>query len=230
MSTKASAMPTSAAHVTATVAACAPKTLAIDPTLPDGHLALGRTYGVRYDYARAEDEFREAIRLEPLNFLAWDLLSWVLAYKQPPDALEAEKAAREAIRLQPSLGSAQYHLGRALLLQKRYDEATKAFERAEELGSVHYSEEGIAQVHMAQGDYDAALQILRSGGEPTNAIKAYYLSAAYAAKGDKNQALIELQRTLNLGYRDFAAINASPYFDSLRSDPRFQQLIAKYQK
>ena len=142
--------------------------------------------------------------------IAWDLLSWVLAYKQPPDALEAEKAAREAIPLQPSLGSPQYHLGRALLLQKRYDEATKAFERAGELGSVDYRGRGIAQVHMAQGDYDAALKILRRGGEPTIAIDTYFLSAAYAAKGDKNQALIELQKGAETGISRFRRHQRQP--------------------
>jgi hypothetical protein len=33
--------------------------------------------------------------------------------------------------------------------------------------------------------------------------------SAYAAKGDKEKALASLQETLNLGYRDFAAIAAN---------------------
>lgn len=51
-----------------------------------------------------------------------------------------------------------------------------------------------------------------------------------AAQGDKEKALASLQKTLDLGYRDFVAIAASPYFASLRSDPRFQQLIRRYQQ
>ncbi len=39
-----------------------------------------------------------------------------------------------------------------------------------------------------------------------------------------------LQKALTAGYRDFAAIDASPYFSSLRSDPRFQQLMGRYRK
>lgn len=98
----------------------AQRALAIDPALPDGHVAIGRTYALRYEYARAADEFREAIRLEPQNVQGWYHLSWALGYEQPPDALEAEKAARQAIRLQPSLAQAHYQLGRALLPQGRY--------------------------------------------------------------------------------------------------------------
>ena len=58
----------------------------------------------------------------------------------------------------------------------------------------------------------------------------YWLSAAYSAKGDKENALAMLQDAFKLGYRDFAALDASPYFANLRSDPRYQKLIAQYQK
>jgi hypothetical protein len=49
--------------------------------------------------------------------------SATLRYKRPPDPVAAEKASREALRLEPSFVPAYYHLGRALLLQKHYAEA-----------------------------------------------------------------------------------------------------------
>src|SRR5271168_3511670 len=49
-----------------------------------------------------EDLAKDAQALEPDNSLAWDPLSWALGYEQPPDAIETEKAAREAVRLQPN--------------------------------------------------------------------------------------------------------------------------------
>ena len=125
---------------------------------------------------------------------------------------------------------AHYHLGRALLFQGRYDEASKAFERGAELGDVSYEDLGNAQVFLAQGKYDEAVARLLKRGEPKEAITSYFLTAAYAAKGDKEKALASLQKTFNLGYRDFAAIDASPYFASLRSVPRFQQLLRRYRQ
>jgi Tfp pilus assembly protein PilF len=62
-----------------------------------------------------------------------DALAWALEYLQPPDAVSAEKAAREAIRLEPSRFAAHYHLGRALMLQGRYQEAETTFQKAREL-------------------------------------------------------------------------------------------------
>ena len=205
------------------------KAIALDPDLPDGHVALANTYGFEYDYARAAEETREAIRLDPQNYLGWDQLSWALGYKQPPDAVGAEKAAREAIRLEPSSGSVQYHLGRALLLQGRYQEATAAFHRSDELGG-NFGNLGMAQVHMAQGQYDQAIDRLLKDTGRNSAISLYWRAAAYAGKGDKEQALATLQKSFDSGFRDFAAIDAAPYFSSLRTDSRFEKLIRQYRR
>jgi TolB-like protein/predicted Ser/Thr protein kinase len=207
------------------------RAIAIDPNLPEAHAVLGRTYGLRYDYPAAAAELREAIRLEPDNWFAWDLLSWALAYEQPPDAVEAEKAAREAVRLRPAAATSQYHLGRALLLQGRYDEAAAAFNRAKEIGSKWYAGLGMGQLALAQGNYDQAIADLMSTGvAEKTAMDQYWLSSAYAGKGDKEKALVALQNAFKLGFGDFAALDASPYFKSLRDDPRYKQIVQQYGK
>jgi eukaryotic-like serine/threonine-protein kinase len=209
----------------------AKQALAIDPELPEAHVALGRFLASNYQYADAAREFRLATQAEPDNALAWDQLSWALAYETPPQAAEAEKASRESIRLNPSLGMAQYHLGRALYLQNRFPEAMAAFDRCEELrGSLDdIANFGRAQALAAQQRYNEALATeLR--GTPKTAIQFYWLSSFYASSGDKAKALTTLQKSLDLGFRDFAAINANPAFSSLRDDPRFQQLLHRSSK
>jgi eukaryotic-like serine/threonine-protein kinase len=207
------------------------RAIAIDPNLPEAHAVLGRTYGLRYDYPAAATELREAIRLEPDNWFAWDLLSWALGYEQPPDAVEAEKAAREAVRLRPAAATSQYHLGRALLLQGRYDEAEEAFQRAKEIGSNTYNSLGMSQLALVQGNYDQAIAyLMNSGVSSKTAMDQYWLSAAYAGKGDKEKALVALQNAFKLGFGDFGALDASPYFKSLRDDPRYKQLVKQYSK
>jgi len=206
------------------------RAIAADPQLAEAHVALGRSYALRFDYLRAVAEFREAARLEPENPLAWDMLSWALAYQLPPDPLESEKAAREAIRLQPSSAAAQYHLGRALLLQGRYSDAASAFQHAKDVGSNDdYANLGMAQLSLAQGNYDQAVAYLMKRTDPgKTAMDQYYLSAVYSAKDDRGKALTTMETALKLGFRDFAAIDASPYFAHLRSDPRYQQLLQRY--
>jgi Tfp pilus assembly protein PilF len=95
-------------------------------------VALAQIDGLKYDYAAGATESREAIRLEPDNPLACDQLSWNTGYEQLPEAVESEKAAREAMLLHPSSAASQYHLGRALFFQGRYEEAAVAFDRTAE--------------------------------------------------------------------------------------------------
>jgi len=207
------------------------RAIAADPNLAEAHVALGQTYGLKYDYAASATELREAIRLEPDNYLAWDLLSWALGYEEPPDAGEAEKAAREAIRLQPSSAASQYHLGRAFIFQGRYPEAEAAFHVAGQVGDKTYEDMGMTQLALAQGNWAQAISFgSKLGSEHKTALAYYWMTAAYAGKGDKEKALASLQESFKLGFGDFAALDASPYFASLREDPRYKQLVQQYRK
>ena len=205
------------------------RAIGLDPDLGEAHAVLAITYGYLYDYARAAEESRTAIRLEPQNSVAWDQLSWALGYRTPPDAVEAEKAAREALRLEPSQAPAQYHLARALMLQGRYQEAAVAFQRSDELGG-DFANVGMGQLSLVQGNFDQAISYFQKDSGRDTALGTYWLSAGYAGKGDKETALATLQKSFDAGFRDFAAIDAAPYFSSLRTDPRFQQMIRKYRK
>jgi serine/threonine protein kinase/predicted Zn-dependent protease len=208
----------------------AQRALAIDPRLAETHIAMGSVLMNKYDYANAANEFRTATQLDPNSAHAWDMVSWALCYKQPPDPITAEKASREALRLQPSFVPAYYHLGRALLLQKRYAEAIDSFQREKELSpNSTMAELGLGQVYLAQGNYEQAVAVLTKSALSA-AINYFYLSAAYAAHGDKEKALATLQKAFDAGFHDFAALDASPYFASLRGDPRFQQMTQRYRK
>jgi eukaryotic-like serine/threonine-protein kinase len=209
----------------------AKRALAADPGLGEAHIAMAQSYALHFDYSRAVPEFREATRLEPDNPLAWDLLSWALGYEQPPDSIEAERAAREAIRLQPTSAAAQYHLGRALIFQGRFPEAALAFQRAKELGSARYESLGMGQLALAQGNYDEALKYVSGVTETQKTtIDQYWLAAIYSAKGDKDKSFAAMQQALQSGFRDFSVLDSSPYFANLRSDPRYQRLVQQYRK
>jgi len=206
---------------------------ALDPQYPAVHQAFAFIYSQRFQYRRAAEEFQEATRLAPDDAAHWDGLAWVLGYEQPPDAVGAEKAAREAIRLGMERMVVYYHLGRALYLQGRFDEAIAAMKHAQELSPKSTTWEfGLARVYLAKGDYDQALHhwSQQPAEQIHTAVVAYLGSAIYAARGEKEKALAQLQISLEKGYRDFAAIDASPYFASLRSDPGFQQLLSRYRK
>jgi serine/threonine protein kinase/Tfp pilus assembly protein PilF len=206
------------------------RALQLDPELAEAHLAMGQVHGNRYEYREAAERFREAIRIEPDSSYAWDLLSWALAYQQPPEAVAAEEAARTSIGLEASLIGAHYHLGRALALQGRYDEAIAAFEHAKSLDPGFDSADfGIAQVHVAQGEYERALARIDGLGElrqtPVVLVQRCF---AEVALGRTEEGLAHLEEALASGYRDVAALQASPQLAAVRSDPEFNQLLERF--
>lgn len=205
-----------------------------DPQLAEAHLALGQIYANRFDYGKAAQKFREATRIEAANPYAWDLLSWALAYQQPPEPVESEQAARESIRLNPSLFGAHYHLARALLLQDRFEESLAALDQAGQLNPDPSTVEfGRAQVYLAQKQYRQALdQMARASQQRARKtpIFQFVTASAHAGLGEREKALAALEKALAGGYRDFPAIESSPHLAPLRADPRLQRLLDRYRK
>ncbi len=158
------------------------------------------------------------------------MLSWALGYQGPPDARGAEQAAREALRLQPGFVRAYYHLGRALGLQGRYEEATAAvghvLEASPGSGIARY---GLAELYLAQGNLDAALEQMKQMKQTLleSAVSQVLTAAVHAARNETDAALDALEKALLRGYRDLAAIDASPHFTRMRSDARFQELLRR---
>jgi serine/threonine protein kinase/Tfp pilus assembly protein PilF len=201
--------------------------LAIDPQLPEAHMAIAGVLGQNYKYMEDVTELRMAVQEEPDNALAWDMMSWALGYATPPQAVEAEKAAREAIRLNPALSYAEYHLGRALYLQGRFPEAMAAFDRCEELaGKPDAANLGRSQALAAQGRYAQAITTIMKNGPSKSMINNYWLSSYYAGNSEKEKALATLQKSFDYGFRDFPALDANPAFSSIRNDTRFAALVA----
>jgi serine/threonine protein kinase/cytochrome c-type biogenesis protein CcmH/NrfG len=208
----------------------AQRALELAPDAAETHLALGTIAADKYDYATASREFRRGTELDPDNGYAADLLSWSLGYMQPPDPIGAEQAARRALSLQASIYPAYYHLGRALLEQKRYSEALAAFDQMRKLNpSANTADMGDAQVYIAEHDFDKAIEALLRKLEPS-AINYYWLAAAYAGKGDNPKALATLQKAFDTGFRDFAALDKAEPFASLHNDPKYQAMASRYRK
>ncbi|MFC1661250.1 hypothetical protein ACFL3S_07320, partial [Gemmatimonadota bacterium] len=106
------------------------RALELDPDLSEAHATLGDILVVRGDNPAGIDEFQEAVRLDPNNWYAWEELAFAFLGLDPPDADEAEWAARQSIRIRPDDHFSHFQLARALRLQDRLDEALEAAEQS----------------------------------------------------------------------------------------------------
>jgi hypothetical protein len=54
-----------------------------------------------------------------------------------------------------------------------------------------------------------------------------FIATAFAAMGEKDQAFIWLEESYNEHDPDLTVLNALPFFDTLRGDPRFRDLVRR---
>lgn len=208
------------------------RALAIDPALPEAHVALGQWQGNARNHLAAVDAYREALRLGPDNAVVWCFLAYSCNAQDPPDPSAAEQAALEAIRSDPTWTYSYYVLGWALELQGRYNEAVESFKTGAELNpdyrAAHY---GLGRAYLELGNYGEAVAALRETRRLRETGEVLiYIGAAHAGLRDVNEALAAVEQGLARGFRDFDAIEGSPHFATLRDDPRLQALLEKYRQ
>jgi non-specific serine/threonine protein kinase len=212
--------------------ALARRAIALDPQLAEAQVALGHSLGFAGDYVAAVDRFRQALRLDPGDGYAWCYLAWACNNMDPADPEAAERAAREAIRRQPTYFWAHSQLSGALQLQGRYEEAIGALESAVQLEpDFRTGHVNLGRLYVGQREYRQALasfeRARRIRETPALVVE---ISAVHAALGDTESSLEELEKGLAAGFRGFDAIDEEERFASLREDPRFQELLRAYRQ
>jgi TolB-like protein/DNA-binding winged helix-turn-helix (wHTH) protein/Flp pilus assembly protein TadD len=170
----------------------------------------------------ALDQVRQALRLDPVspnsNGLLGDLLQETRQYDK------AVEQFRKTVELEPQQFNSRVRLGFAYALMHRYPEAENEFKKAEEIspGSVS-SLGGLAYVHGLEGkkkQAEAMLSEVKALAEKTG--HPWVVSLVCVGLDDKNEAIRWLQKADEEG--DFYLDLENPLLDSLRSDPRFQDL------
>lgn len=90
-------------------------------TAPQAHVELGAVYALQKQYPDAEEQFREAVKLDPFNINARLSLGQVLASQKKFD--ESYKVFEELAKLAPSNLGIQIKMALILAEQKNYDKA-----------------------------------------------------------------------------------------------------------
>lgn len=144
--------------------ASAERALAIDPNSAEAHNALGAVlFNYEWNWAEAEAEFKQAIRLSPGYALAHHWYSLLLhCAGRPREALHAIMRAREVDPLSPVIGTAE---ARHHYLARRFDAALAANRRTVEADSTFVTARvSLGLTLAARGDYLAAVEQYQIAG------------------------------------------------------------------
>jgi TolB-like protein/Tfp pilus assembly protein PilF len=173
---------------------------------------------------RADEALREAteaVALDPLSGLMRQTLSRVHYYGRRYDL--AVNEARRALQISPSLPLARETLGRSLVALKRYPEAARVYDPANNLSSDNLATLSLAWRSSGEGSRaDVTIgQLLERRPLPVGALVRWY-----AGSGDVTKALTTLENGVASGFSPQALKN-DPAMDALRSHARFQEILRR---
>ena len=179
----------------------------------------------RFDQAIAEG--RRAVELDPLSLIANVELAAIYTYSRQHDQGIAQ--LRKVIEMDPN-----WYLARMVLCQihnykGQYAEAIAECEKARGLDDDPAVLSYLAFGYAESGKRDEALKVVAKMHELAKQryVPAYGFAFAYAALGDKDQAFQWLERSLQDGGWEITFLKVDPAMDSLRSDPRFNELVRR---
>ncbi len=198
------------------------RAIAVDPAYPTGHQWYADFLWSQGRLHEAEDQMREALRLDPLSLVISSELGATYYLMRQYDS--AETQLRATLQLDPNYAHGLYILGMVHLQQHRYREAVAALERALELGGFLEDLAGaMADAYAAAGDraaatrYTAELERRLAAGQSG----PYALALAYTGQGDLTRAFAQLDRAITVRDIFLPEDFFDPQLDRLRADPRF---------
>jgi TolB-like protein/DNA-binding winged helix-turn-helix (wHTH) protein/Tfp pilus assembly protein PilF len=167
---------------------------------------------------------KRALQNDPLSLGAMTSVAWQLYWARRYD--EALLQLQKVLQINPNFEAAHFCLGLVYEQQHNSASALAEIDRAPSLcnGGKCFGLQG--QVLALSGDKRGALEALgqvqrRSYASP------WHAATIYANLGDKEQAFAWLEKCFQTREHDLVFSRLWPMFDSLRSDPRYEDLMRR---
>jgi TolB-like protein/DNA-binding winged helix-turn-helix (wHTH) protein/dihydrofolate reductase len=198
----------------------------LSPGYATGHEWYGWHLAALGRIGEAVAEVEKAQNLDPLSLIIGaDLAEELLVARRYDEAI---KQSRKVLYLDPFFANGHYVLGQALTQKHIYNEAIKELQIAVQLSpeSTAFTA-NLAYAYAVSGMTDEAVKLLddlktRSHGAFSS---APVFALIYVGLGQKDQAMAWLEKAYAERFSPWVLMR--PCFDSLRSDPRFQNLLRR---
>ena len=179
-------------------------------------------------FEQALDEMKRARALDPLSLIIDTELGRVLYTARRYD--EAADQLEQTLALDPNFVPAHIWLSLVYLQRKKFDEAIETARTVANIdngGSTTLALLGAA--YAAAGKTTEATEILRALKQLSNErhVSPVNFALVYANLGDSDEAFVWLQKGFEERSSYLRLLKVEPVFDPLRSDPRFQALLAR---
>ena len=221
------------------------KALELDGSLSEAHSARATVLTLDRKWSESETEYRRALELNPNNAVAHYFYAFDNLVPQKRMA-EAEAEFRKALSLDPLSSIVNANFAVTLEEMHRYPEALAEFQKIlardpnsplahHKLGqfyastgrlaeAVSESQKSLPEPIKASADAKGYIQceMAHEGGLQSAAV-----ALAYSASGDRDHAFEYLEKAYADEDIELLIVIRSPAFDSLRSDPRYKDLMRR---
>jgi TolB-like protein/DNA-binding winged helix-turn-helix (wHTH) protein/Tfp pilus assembly protein PilF len=175
-----------------------------------------------------QQEIERALDLDPLSPIFNTDLALHLFYDRQYD--QAIEQCKKVLGFAPNFGLAHFWMARAYAAKAMYPEAITEFQRSLTLQPNNLLVQALlGNVYAVSGQRTKAEEILEKlkNPPPGTYVSPDYVAVVYVGLADKSRAMAWAERA----YREHAPvltrIKVDPVLDSLRSDPRFQDLVRR---
>jgi TolB-like protein/DNA-binding winged helix-turn-helix (wHTH) protein/Tfp pilus assembly protein PilF len=197
------------------------RAIALNPSYVTAHHWYAYCLMAQTRVEEALREIRLAQELDPLSSIINTDVAEMLYYARRYD--EAIRQAQKTLELDPSFALAHRVLGLAYEQKGMYKESLAALETQVRLSDrADYAVAELARAYALTGNRAGAENLLRElhALNPQNPGTSIGLAFLYAALGDKDRAFVWLEKAAN-ERMGVILLKVQPYFDPIRSDPRF---------
>ena len=204
------------------------RAIELDPEDSWAHSAYGSYLQKVGRFDEAINEKKRTRELAPTNAAEISNLGWTYYYAgKYPEAIAVYKQAME---LNPRFPWAHVGLGRTYLSKGQHEEAIAELNNAISLSEGNVRAIGmLGYAYAVTGKHAEARRLIADLEilSRQKYVPAYFIAIIHAGLGDRDQTFAWLERAFSERYPSMTLLKTETVFDSVRSDPRFANLMRR---
>ena len=200
--------------------------IALNPNLARAHVVYGTFLTKMGRHEQAIAELRHARELDPIGLAPNTTLGSTFYFARQYS--EAVDHLKHSLEMDQGNSLAHVFLGYTYSGMGQYNDAISEYQKSLALDEEDTSTQCyLAYAFAKAGKRDEAEKIRKQLESTKLYVSPAELATAYVGLGEKEQALSLLERAYAQHDLQLQYLGVDPHFDSLRSEPRFQELIRK---
>jgi serine/threonine-protein kinase len=205
------------------------RAIELNPSDPTNHQWYGGYLEQRGKLKDALDEFKRAQELDPLSPIITDNLGEVFFYMEQFD--QAIEQYNKTLELDSAFTLAYLDLGELYARQQKFDLAISKLIQVRQISGANspYGLGDLGYICARAGKNDEAMKSLNQlvGFSEKGFTQSVQIAVVYGALGNKDRAFEWLERGYQERNWQLGYLGVDPYWEGIRSDPRFTALLKK---